>query len=84
MTRDERNRVKKVKLATNPKTTPSGRDLPLFLPPMDEERIIGKTGKMHGESIVTIPAIKEKTTSNSIFVRYQAQGSKVQVITFLL
>ena len=53
----ERNKVKKVKLATNPITTPKG----LFLPsPIVEERMIGNSGKMQGERIVTIPARNAK------------------------
>lgn len=57
----DKNRVKKVKLATNPVTTPNGR----FFPEVstDEDKMTGKIGKMQGESIVTIPARKAKIIS---------------------
>jgi predicted RNA-binding protein YlqC (UPF0109 family) len=63
----ERERVKKVKLRTKPTTTPIGLDFPISLPPKDEDKIIGKMGKMHGESIVTIPAKKANAISKIIF-----------------
>lgn len=57
LTIDVRKRVKNVKLAINPKMTPSGR----FVPPVKELDItIGNIGKIHGERTVTMPAIKEK------------------------
>ena len=61
---DARKRVKKVKLAIKPMTTPSGR----FLPDesAEEERIIGNIGRIQGESIVTIPARNAKIISKSI------------------
>src|SRR3989344_521494 len=52
--------VKKVKLATNPRTTPSGLILSFWLFPKLEERTIGSIGKIHGDKIVTIPAMKAK------------------------
>jgi len=64
----ERKSVKKVKLAINPVTTPSGRDLPVSLPPIDDERIIGRTGRMQGERIVTTPARNEKRMSKIIAI----------------
>lgn len=55
--------VKKVKLAINPVTIPSG----LFLPSAVElERTIGRIGKIHGERIVINPPMNEKRISNSI------------------
>lgn len=62
----ERKRVKKVKLRINPMTTPSGRDFPVSCPPMVDERTIGKIGKIHGESTVTIPAKNANMMSNII------------------
>ena len=66
LTMVERKRVKKVKLAINPNTTPTGREIPVFFPPIVEERTIGRTGKIQGESIVTIPAKNAKTTRMNI------------------
>ena len=66
LTRVERKRVKKVKLRINPTTIPSGRDLPISFPPMLDESTIGSTGKMQGESIVTIPARNANAVSKSI------------------
>lgn len=60
----DRKSVKKVKLATNPITTPNGRLFPELS--TDEERIIGRTGKIHGERIVTTPARKEKARRRNI------------------
>lgn len=55
--------VKKVKLKRNPSMIPKG----FFLPSLTEpERIIGKTGKIQGERIVTIPAKKAKPIKISI------------------
>lgn len=50
----ERNNVKKVKLPINPVTIPNGFLLP---PPIDPERTMGSTGRIHGERIVIIPPI---------------------------
>ena len=68
----ERNSVKKVKLRINPITTPNGRDLSVFCPPIVEVRIIGKIGKMHGESMVTIPAKNANPNKSimSLFLSY--------------
>ena len=52
------NIAKKVKLKIKPVITPSG----LFFPPLiAPDKTIGKMGRMHGESIVTSPAINAKT-----------------------
>ena len=59
----ERKRVKKVKLAIKPIITPMGRDFP----PTLDERIIGKTGKIQGERIVTIPARNAKAISKILY-----------------
>ncbi len=61
LTIDERKSVKKVKLKTKPTTTP--KDLLFPAVSTEEERIIGKIGKIQGESIVTIPAKNAKDTS---------------------
>ena len=61
----ERKRVKNVKLVIKPATTPIGRDIDCF-PPTVVERIIGKTGRMQGDKIVTTPAKKAKTSNNII------------------
>ena len=53
----DKKSVKKVKLATNPTTIPTGRALP---PTTELDKTIGRTGSMQGERIVTIPAIKAK------------------------
>jgi len=55
--------VKIVKLIINPEITPSGYFL---LPTLEPLRIIGKTGKIHGDKIVTTPAIKAKKIKTSI------------------
>ncbi len=43
-----------------PTMTPIGRRFP---PDNELERTIGKTGKIHGDKIVTTPAMKEKIMS---------------------
>lgn len=58
LTKLERNRVKNEKLEIKPVTVPICF-LKTLLPETDTERTIGKTGKIHGERIVTIPAMKE-------------------------
>jgi hypothetical protein len=62
----ERNKVKNVKLNTNPVTTPNGLDFPILCPPIVELSMIGRIGRIQGDSIVAIPAKKEKMISNSI------------------
>jgi len=59
----ERKSVKKVKLSTNPITTPIGRDFPISTPPILEVRIIGRIGSMQGDRTVIIPAKNAKTIS---------------------
>ena len=58
-----RARVKTVKLATNPATTPNGRALP---PPTLPDSTIGSTGRMQGESIVITPETKAKARSTAM------------------
>lgn len=60
----DKNKVKNVKLAINPTTTPIG----LFFPESvdDEDKIIGRIGRIQGESMVTIPAKKAKAINNII------------------
>jgi hypothetical protein len=57
-----------VKLAINPVIIPNGRDLLVSLPPIVEESMIGSTGRMQGERIVTIPAMNEKTIKINILI----------------
>ena len=52
----DKKRVKNVKLAIKPTTTPIGRDKFVFLSPIDDESTMGKIGKIHGDRMVTIPA----------------------------
>jgi hypothetical protein len=59
----ERNSVKKVKLAINPITTPSGLCLPVA---SLEDRIIGKRGRIHGDNTVTTPAKNANIVSKNI------------------
>jgi len=62
----ESAKVKKVKLKIKPATIPNGLFLPPIKPP---ERIIGRTGRMHGDKIVTIPEINAKTLKKIIMRR---------------
>ena len=48
-----RKRVKNVKLRINPVTIPQGLRFPLMT---DPPSTIGRTGRMQGDKIVTIPA----------------------------
>ena len=66
LTSVERKRVKKVKLAINPTTTPKGRARPVSFPPIEEERMMGSIGNIQGESIVTIPARNANAMSSII------------------
>ncbi len=60
-----KNSVKNVKLKTNPVTTPSG----FFLPPVSvPDNTMGSTGRIHGESIVTMPPKKANTISKTMFL----------------
>jgi len=63
----ERKSVKKVKLKINPITTPTGRDLPVFTPPILEVSMIGKMGKIQGERTVITPAKNANAISKIIF-----------------
>lgn len=65
---EERKRVKKVKLAINPMTTPRGR----FFPELstDEDKIIGSIGNIQGERIVTTPAKNAKRISKIILFNF--------------
>jgi hypothetical protein len=67
-TRADRKRVKKVKLAIKPKIMPNGRDFEFSFVLTEEERIIGRTGKIQGERMVTIPAIKAKITKKTMSI----------------
>ena len=66
----ERKSVNSVKLEMNPTTTPVGRALPVFLLPTDDERMIGRMGRMHGDKIVTTPAKNANAISNIMIVFY--------------
>ncbi len=61
----DKNSVKSVKLRTKPVTMPIGLLCPPFI---DPDNTTGSIGRMHGESIVTKPAIKEKNTSKIMLV----------------
>jgi len=63
-TKAERANVNKVKLKINPVTIPTG----LLFPPTVPERMIGSTGRMQGDSIVTIPDINAKKASIIIII----------------
>lgn len=63
MTRKETESVNTVKLSITPRVMPKGRWCPF--PAMDDESTIGKTGQIHGASIVTNPA-KNENPSNKI------------------
>ena len=56
----DKNNVKKVKLNINPEITPKGLALPIWVVPIEEDKIIGRIGKMQGDKIVTIPAKNAK------------------------
>lgn len=62
----DKKSVKNVKLAIKPNTIPKGRDLPELCPAKDEDKMIGKIGNIHGDKIVTTPAIKANNTSKII------------------
>jgi len=67
LTRAASASVKKVKLSTNPVTMPSGR----FLSPgTAPDKMMGNKGKMHGERIVTIPAIKAKNIRINMIIEF--------------
>lgn len=66
LTMVERKRVKKVKLKINPVITPIGLALPISVVPIEEDRMIGKIGRMQGERIVTTPAKNAKTIKRII------------------
>jgi len=68
LTIEDKKRVKKVKLATKPSTTPRGRVRPELT-----ERTRGRMGKIQGERIVTIPARKAKIISINIGINILAQ-----------
>lgn len=65
-TRLDRKRVKKVKLKTKPMTTPKGLPFPRLVPPRVEDKIIGRSGNIHGESTVTTPAKNANMVSKII------------------
>ena len=62
---EDKKSVKKVKLRINPVIMPRG----FFLSPsIVPERTIGKTGRIHGERTVTIPARKAKPINKIILL----------------
>jgi hypothetical protein len=63
---DDKKSVKNEKLATKPRTTPIGRDIFVFLSPIEEDSTIGNMGKMQGDNIVTIPARNAKGSNKII------------------
>ena len=56
---ENENTAKKVKLVMNPTITPRGLCFPLK---NDPDNTIGKIGRIQGESMVTMPAKKAKTS----------------------
>lgn len=80
----DRKRVKKVKLSMNPITTPKGRDFPMFFPPIVELRMMGKMGRMHGESTVTIPARNANVISKIIFLILACNWSNCPLFHFVI
>ena len=62
----DKNKVKKVKLAIKPTTIPNGLCLLVSPSPIVDDKTIGRIGKIQGESIVTIPAIKAKKININI------------------
>ena len=58
--------VKKVKLTIKPTKTPKGC---LFPEIVELDKIIGNTGKIHGERMVTTPAKKAKNIKICIGIR---------------
>lgn len=58
-----------MKLSIIPRTIPNGRLCPPP-PAIDEERIIGKSGQIHGASIVTNPDRKAKPSSRNMINKY--------------
>lgn len=66
LTIEDKKSVKIVKLKTKPTITPSGLAFPICCVPIEEERMIGNIGKMHGERIVTIPAKNAKIIKSII------------------
>lgn len=71
LTMEVKNKVKKVKLATKPIITPTGRVQFPTCPPIMEVNIIGSMGKIQGERIVTTPAKKANATRIIIEQFYQ-------------
>jgi hypothetical protein len=65
LTIDDKNKVKKVKLAINPSIIPQGLDFD-SLPPTLEDNTIGSTGRIQGDKIVTRPATNANTRSRII------------------
>lgn len=62
LTTADRKSVKRVKLKINPITIPSG----FLFDPKLPDKTIGRMGRMHGESMVIIPARNAKAISISI------------------
>jgi membrane peptidoglycan carboxypeptidase len=64
----DKKSVKKVKLRINPTTTPKGLLRPVVS--VVDDRMIGKTGRIHGERIVTIPAKNANAIRSNIGISY--------------
>ena len=60
----DRKSVKNVKLPMNPRTTPRGFCFP---DPSAEDKMIGSSGKIHGDKTVTIPARKAKAMRRNMW-----------------
>lgn len=80
----DKKRVKNVKLKINPTITPIGCDLPDLCPPTEVDNIIGKTGKMHGERTVTIPAKNANAISRIISILYLTRSLQFDHHSILL
>lgn len=72
LTIDDKNKVKKVRLTIKPITTPKGLLFPLSIPP---DNIIGNTGNIQGERMVTKPAMKAKRIRIIILNYYHYSNS---------
>jgi len=76
-TSEVNNRVKIVKLPMKPIITPTGR----FFPPILPERTTGKTGKIQGERMVTMPDKKANSSSINIMGSYYLKYLKRLLVT---
>ncbi len=64
LTKVDKNKVKKVKLATKPNTTAMGFRLPDW---SEDDKMMGRSGKIQGDKTVTIPAKKAKMMRSNMY-----------------